>query len=131
MWKFTFSRVSTGTVAAICFAALTGCGGTALQQPVSSGQSSERVRAHDANSVLHLYVSDAGARAILRFPLRGGVPDAAPDAVISGFSRPHGIAIGPDGKLYAVDKGAQKVLIFAPSPNSNSKPIRTIAIGQS
>jgi DNA-binding beta-propeller fold protein YncE len=120
-----------GAVFALCFAALTGCGGSSLQQPVSSGQSSERARAQTANSVVHLYVSDAGARAILRFVLRGGVPDATPDAVISGFSRPHGIAIGADGKLYAVDKGAQKVLIFAPSPNSNSKPIRTIAIGQS
>ncbi|MDP9110565.1 MAG: hypothetical protein M3M96_02900 [Candidatus Eremiobacteraeota bacterium] len=81
-----------------------------------------------ASTSKHLYVSDAGQHAVLRFALHGGTPDQRPDATIGGFSDPRGIAIGPDNRLYAIDAATRKLLIFAPKPGSASKPIASIAL---
>ncbi len=76
----------------------------------------------------HLYVSDRAAREVLRYPLTNGVPSQTPDAVIGGFSNPHGVAIGPDRRVYVVDVGARTLDIFAPAPTTGSKPVRVLAI---
>jgi hypothetical protein len=81
-----------------------------------------------AATALHMYVTDAGQHAILRFPLQGGIPAQQPDAVITGIQDPHGVAIGPDGRLYVVDRQTQDLLIYKPAPHSGSKPSRVLKI---
>lgn len=82
----------------------------------------------DAASARHLYVSDIQANAILRFPLKGGIPAQTPDAVFGGFLRLRGIAVGPDGRVYAIDRDARTLSVFNPAPTSSSKPVRVLAI---
>lgn len=83
-----------------------------------------------AATVQHMYVSQGPAHQILRFPLNAGIPAQQPDAVIGGASDPRGIAIGPDGRLYVVDRGTKNLLIYEPAPGSTSKPSHVLPIGR-
>jgi hypothetical protein len=76
----------------------------------------------------HMYVTDNAQRAILRFPLQGGIPAQQPDAVIRGFKDPRGVAIGPDGRLYVMDRLMHKVLIYEPAPGNGAKPSHEITM---
>jgi hypothetical protein len=61
----------------------------------------------------HLYVSAATSRAVYRFPLVNGLPSQPPDATITGFSSPLGIATNASGTLFVVDGDAHAVKVFA------------------
>jgi len=76
----------------------------------------------------HLYVSDIPSRSVLRFPLKAGIPQPAPDARITGFSNPRGVAVGPDGRLYVIDQGKTQLDVFNPQPGSTATPIATLQL---
>jgi hypothetical protein len=76
----------------------------------------------------HMYVTDNAQHAILRFPLQHGIPAQKPDAVIGGVQDPRGVAIGPDGRLYVIDRMVHKLLIYEPAPGSGSKPSHELKI---
>jgi DNA-binding beta-propeller fold protein YncE len=79
----------------------------------------------------HLYVLDSTARTVLRFPLNAGLPSQQPDAVLTGFSRPLGIAVGPnDGRFYVDDAGAAKLDIYEPAPNGASHPSHILSLAK-
>lgn len=119
-------RVFAGFGSLLCAAAFAACaapGGA----PGSSSQS-YAVRTGGAPATVHLYVSDRGTKAVLRYPMTNGIPAETPDAVVSGFMDPRGIAIGPDRRLYVVDAALKVVAIYSPGPSSTAKPIRTLPI---
>jgi NHL repeat-containing protein len=81
-----------------------------------------------AAATQHMYVTDNARHAVLRFPMKGGIPGQQPDAVIGGLGDPRGVAIGPDGRLYVVDRSTHKLLIYEPAPGSGSKPSHVLKI---
>lgn len=82
-----------------------------------------------ATTSRHLYVLDTIARAVLRYPLTAGLPAQAPDAILTGFSRPLGITVGQnDGRLYVVDEGKAQLDIYDPAPGSGSQPSRILSL---
>lgn len=81
-----------------------------------------------ATAARHMYVTDNAKHAILRFPMKGGIPAQQPDAVIGGLGDPRGVAIGPDGRLYVVDRSTHKLLIYEPAPGSGSMPSHELKI---
>jgi hypothetical protein len=115
-------------VAAFFILAVTACAGT-IPQDGGMPQRHGSVAFENATTAQHLYVSDRGAKVVLRYPLTNGIPAAAPDAVIGGFSLPRGVAVGPDHRLYVIDRGAETLDIFAPAPTSSSRPVRALPIG--
>lgn len=65
----------------------------------------------------------------MRFPLQRGVPAQRPDAVVRGLRNPLGLALDPQGRLYAVDGANASVAIYAAGAGNGSKPVRTLPIG--
>jgi hypothetical protein len=53
----------------------------------------------------HLYVTvyERQYNAILRYRLHGGIPEANPDGVMTGFANPSAVAVGPLGFVQALD----------------------------
>ena len=122
---------------AIAFAALilSACGAPNPQGTVSAVPASRVLQPAGAlkaelpgSATHHLYVTDTFINAIVRFPVVNGVPAQNADATISGFSQLRGVTIGTDGRLYAIDAGAQTLSIFAPAPDGNSKPLHILHI---
>jgi hypothetical protein len=77
----------------------------------------------------HMYVSEGSAHAVLRFPMQGGIPAERPDGIITGLNDPRGVSIGPDHRLYVVDRAARRLAIYAPMPGTGSKPVKVLPIG--
>jgi hypothetical protein len=75
-----------------------------------------------------MYVTDNAQHAILRFPLKNGIPAQQPDAVIGGVGDPRGVAVGPEGWLYVTDRSTHKLLIYKPAPGSGAKPTFTLKL---
>jgi hypothetical protein len=117
---------------------LVGCSGSAGVPPAASppeesfkqletGTPGLDVQPRRAARAQHLYVSEAKAGVVLRFPVVNGIPAKAPDAHIGGFT-PHGLALDPQGRLYVVDVGTDAVFVYAPKPGTGAKPLRSIPI---
>jgi hypothetical protein len=100
----------------------------ALALAVLAGSAAADARTH-ATASRHLYVLDTVARAVLRYPLTAGIPAQAPDAVLTGFSRPFGMVVGPnDGRLYVVDEGKAELDIYDPAPSGGSHPTYVLSL---
>ncbi|MBV8153429.1 MAG: hypothetical protein JO241_03035 [Candidatus Eremiobacteraeota bacterium] len=76
----------------------------------------------------HAYVADAATGAVLRFPLQADALAPRPDAILRGLSDPRGVAIGPNGNVYVVERGTQRVVVYPRVPNSASRPIAVLPI---
>ena len=72
-----------------------------------------------------LYVSDSPSRAILRFPLSNGIPAKQPDRTLTGLTDPAGIAIGPDRRLYVIDRATKSLVIYS---IDSGAPVRTVSL---
>jgi hypothetical protein len=105
----------------LVFLGVAGCAGSTTPPAPSAAQPVEF--SSSATGPAHMYVSEGPAHVIVRFPLHNGIPSQRPDAVIRGLADPRGIAIGPDGRLYVVDRGLGELLIYAPAPGNGSKPV--------
>ena len=116
-------------IVAIALGAIVWCGGCAPRSAAPLLPAAP-ARIAGVTAVLHLYVTDRGG-AILRYAVDPvtGVPQGTPDATIAGLHDARGIAIGPNGDVYAVDAAQRSVAIFAPAPGSASKPERSLSIG--
>lgn len=72
-----------------------------------------------------LYVSDFPSHAILRFPLSNGIPAQKPDRTLTGLTDPRGIAIGPDRRLYVIDRATKSLAVYS---IDSGAPVRTISL---
>jgi hypothetical protein len=76
----------------------------------------------------HLYLTSLNDRSVYSFPLKNGIPSRSPDAVITGFSAPAGVAVDNEGYLYVSDAGTSTVDVFAPGANGPAQPIRQLPV---
>jgi len=107
--------LAASTAGAGCLLPLSG-GAT----PLSVVLSPQSVRATG-----HVDVLDAGAGAVFRFPLRGGVVASRPDSTLDvplGF----GLAVAADGTTYVSDYLHQRIVVYPAGARGHARPTQTI-----
>jgi hypothetical protein len=87
------------------------------------------VRPHAGQSpTLHVYVADANAGTIDRFPLIAGVLAATPDATLDVPVDSLAIAVAANGTMYVGDGADSEILVYAAGAQGNAKPLLTIPV---
>jgi sugar lactone lactonase YvrE len=77
-----------------------------------------------------LYVADAGAMAVFRYPLLpGGLPQAKPASELDLEFPPASIAFSPSGALYVSATKRGRVNVYAPLAQGHTQPIRVLETG--
>ena len=138
-----FGRLAaSGCVAA---AMLAGCGGSDPSGSRLIGQAPPRASPQQNATFTpgHLYVAQGAdiVSRIYRFPINAaGLPSTKPDGYLDlGFRYPSGIAIGPNGDLYASSSGDANACkderrcfleVFAPGASGHAKPLRVLYVPQ-
>jgi hypothetical protein len=98
------------------------CSAFLPQQAIPSGQAAA-ARA----PAKHLYVIEFDSvRAVLEYAIRGGIPQAKPDRVVSGLVGPNAIALDGAGHLFVLD--GRIVKEFAAGASGHAHPIRQIHV---
>src|ERR1700722_4137741 len=105
--------------------------------PASSPAGVNRLAPHAASHVnllsgepapRHLYLTSPSGHAVYSFPLTAGIPASKPDAVITGFSYPVGVAVDAAGYLYVSDDGTGTIDVLAPGANGPARFVRQLSV---
>jgi hypothetical protein len=77
-----------------------------------------------------LFVSDAAAKTVARFPLVDDIPIGTPAGVLSVSYVPGRIAASAGGVLYVADPAARSVNVYAAGAAGHAAPLRSLTVTQ-
>lgn len=75
-----------------------------------------------------MFVSDAGALAVFRYPLVAGLPVASPHGTLHTPYAPGSIATRWDGVLYVADPAGHAVDVYGPGAEGRVAPVRVLML---
>ncbi len=114
------------TVPALAFVAALVC--AVAPAPGGAARAGVRLFHHRQSPTLHVYIADAKAGTIDRFPLIDGVLAATPDGILNVPVASLGIGVAPNGTMYVGDGAGSEILVYAAGAQGNALPIQAIPV---
>jgi hypothetical protein len=83
---------------------------------------------HRQLPTLHVYIADAKAGTVDRFPLIDGVLASTPDATLDVPQDSLAIGVARNGTMYVGNGAGSEILVYAAGAQGNAQPIQTIPV---